>query len=61
MSMVTKTIRLFEDLTDRGVHEYDALGDYLDFILSCVKVVAEEPKSKGIILGGDRNVVKRTF
>ena len=49
---MTKKIRFIEDLIDHCVHEYDALGDYLDFILSCVKAVAEEPKSKGIILGG---------
>ena len=49
---MTKKIRFIEDLIDHCVHEYDALGDYLDFILSCVQAVAEEPKSKGIILGG---------
>ena len=49
---MTKKIRFIEDLIDHCVHEYDALGDYLDFILSCVKAVTEEPKSMGIILGG---------
>ena len=49
---MTKKIRFIEDLIDHRTHEYDALGDYPDFILSCVKAVAEEPKSMGIILGG---------
>jgi ribose 5-phosphate isomerase B len=49
---VTKKIRFIEDLIDYGAHEYDALGDYPDFIFPCANAVAAEPKSKGIILGG---------
>jgi ribose 5-phosphate isomerase B len=49
---VTKKIGFIEDLIDYGAHEYDALGDYPDFIFPCVKAVAAEPKSMGIILGG---------
>ena len=52
LSIVTKKIGFIEDLIDYGAHEYDALGDYPDFIFPCVKEVAAEPKSKGIILGG---------
>ena len=37
---------------DHGAYEYDALDDYPDFIIPCAKAVADDIKSKGIILGG---------
>ena len=40
------------DVIDHGAHEYDALDDYPDFIFPCAKAVADDPKSRGIILGG---------
>ena len=40
------------DVTDHGAHEYDALDDYPDFIFPCAYAVAEDDKSRGIILGG---------
>ena len=52
LSKVTKKIGFIDDLIDYGAHEYDALGDYPDFIFPWAKAVAAEPKSKGLILGG---------
>jgi len=40
------------DVIDHGAYEYDALDDYPDFIFPCAKAVAEDSKSRGIILGG---------
>lgn len=40
------------DVTDCGAHEYDAEDDFTDFIPLAAKAVAEDPESKGIILGG---------
>ena len=41
------------NVTDHGAHEYDALDDYPDFIFPCAHAVAaDDPKSRGIILGG---------
>ena len=40
------------DVTDHGAHEYDAQDDYPDFIFPCVRAVAADPESRGIILGG---------
>ena len=39
-------------IVDHGAYEYDALDDYPDFIIPCAKAVADDIKSKGIILGG---------
>ncbi len=40
------------DVIDHGAYEYDALDDYPDFIFPCAKAVAEDNRSRGIILGG---------
>jgi len=40
------------NVIDHGAYEYDALDDYPDFIIPCAKAVADDIKSKGIILGG---------
>ncbi len=40
------------EVIDHGAHEYDALDDYPDFIFPCANAVSNDPKSKGIILGG---------
>ena len=40
------------DVIDHGAYEYDALDDYPDFIFPCAKAVAEDSRSRGIILGG---------
>ena len=40
------------DVIDHGAYEYDALDDYPDFIFPCAKAVADDSKSRGIILGG---------
>jgi ribose 5-phosphate isomerase B len=40
------------NVTDHGAHEYDALDDYPDYIFPCAHAVADDPKSRGIILGG---------
>ena len=40
------------DVIDHGAYEYDALDDYPDFILPCAKAVANDVKSRGVILGG---------
>ena len=40
------------DVTDHGAYEYDALDDYPDFIFPCAIAVANDPNSRGIILGG---------
>ena len=40
------------DVIDHGAYEYDALDNYPDFIFPCAKAVAEDSKSRGIILGG---------
>ena len=45
-------IQLGHDVIDHGAYEYDALDDYPDFIFPCAKAVAEDSKSRGIILGG---------
>ncbi len=37
---------------DFGAHEYNEEDDYPDFIIPAVKVLAENPGSRGIILGG---------
>ena len=55
---MTKKIGFIDDLIDYGAHEYDALGDYPDFIFPWAKAVAAEPKSKGLILGGGLDRVK---
>ena len=39
-------------IVDHGAYEYDALDDYPDFIFPCAYAVAEDDKSRGIILGG---------
>ena len=43
---------LGHDVIDHGAYEYDALDDYPDFIFPCAKAVAEDNRSRGIILGG---------
>ena len=43
---------LGHEVIDHGAHEYDALDDYPDFIFPCAKAVAQDDKSRGIILGG---------
>ena len=45
-------IELGHDVIDHGAYEYDVLDDYPDFIFPCAKAVAEDSKSRGIILGG---------
>jgi len=45
-------IELGHDVIDHGAYEYDALDDYPDFIFPCAKAVAEDSRSRGIILGG---------
>ena len=40
------------EVIDHGAYEYDALDDYPDFIFPCANAVSNDPKSKGIILGG---------
>ena len=40
------------DVMDHGAYKYDALDDYPDFIFPCAKAVADDKKSRGIILGG---------
>ena len=40
------------EVTDHGAYEYDALDDYPDFIFPCVRAVASDLLSRGIILGG---------
>ena len=40
------------DVIDHGAYEYDALDDYPDFIFPCANAVAEDNRSRGIILGG---------
>ena len=45
-------IELGHNVIDHGAYEYDALDDYPDFIFPCAKAVAEDSKSRGIILGG---------
>ena len=40
------------DVIDHGAYEHDALDDYPDFIFPCAKAVAEDNRSRGIILGG---------
>ena len=40
------------DVIDHGAYIYDALDDYPDFIFPCAKAVADDKKSRGIILGG---------
>jgi len=45
-------IELGHDVIDHGAYEYDALDDYPDFIIPCAKAVAEDSRSRGIILGG---------
>ena len=39
-------------VTDHGAYEYDAMDDYPDFIFPCANAVANDQKSRGIILGG---------
>lgn len=39
-------------VTDHGAFDYNALDDYPDFIYPCARAVAEDPGSRGIILGG---------
>jgi len=43
---------LGHEVIDHGAHEYDALDDYPDFIFPCAKAVAQDDRSRGIILGG---------
>ena len=45
-------IELGRDVIDHGAYEYDSLDDYPDFIFPCAKAVAEDSRSRGIILGG---------
>jgi len=45
-------IKKGHDVTDHGAYEYDALDDYPDFIFPCARAVADDPESRGIILGG---------
>tara|TARA_X000000368_G_scaffold399373_1_gene370285 strand:- start:358 stop:798 length:441 start_codon:yes stop_codon:yes gene_type:complete len=40
------------NVVDHGAYKYDALDDYPDFIFPCAKAVADDKKSRGIILGG---------
>ncbi|MBA66104.1 MAG: ribose-5-phosphate isomerase [Candidatus Marinimicrobia bacterium] len=40
------------DVKDHGAYEYDAQDDYPDFIFPCAQSVADDEKSRGIILGG---------
>ena len=40
------------EVIDHGAYEYDALDDYPDFIFPCANAVSNDPKSKGVILGG---------
>ena len=44
--------KLDYEVVDHGAYEYDALDDYPDFIFPCAEAVSNNPKSKGIILGG---------
>ena len=44
--------KLDYEVVDHGAYEYDALDDYPDFIFPCAEAVSNDPKSKGIILGG---------
>ena len=39
-------------MIDHGAYEYDALDDYPDFTFPCANAASNDPKSKGIILGG---------
>ena len=45
-------VTLGHEVIDHGAYEYDALDDYPDFIFPCAYAVAEDDKSRGIILGG---------
>jgi ribose 5-phosphate isomerase B len=45
-------IELGHNVIDHGAYEYDALDDYPDFIFPCAKAVAEDSRTRGIILGG---------
>ena len=40
------------DMKDCGAFNYEPLDDYPDFIFPAAKKVANEPDSKGIIIGG---------
>ena len=40
------------EVIDHGAHDYDPQDDYPDFIFPCVKAIAKDTNSRGIILGG---------
>ena len=42
------------EVFDAGAYQYDESDDYPDFVVSAAKLVAGDPGSKGIVLGGIR-------
>ncbi|MEK7555833.1 MAG: RpiB/LacA/LacB family sugar-phosphate isomerase [Patescibacteria group bacterium] len=40
------------EVFDAGAYQYDESDDYPDFVVSAAKLVAGDPGSKGIVLGG---------
>ena len=40
------------DIEDCGAYKYDPLDDYPDFIIPAAEKVANQPNSRGIIIGG---------
>ncbi len=43
---------LGHEIVDHGPNLYDERDDYPDFVVPVAKAVAEEPESKGVVLGG---------
>ncbi|NYF99264.1 ribose-5-phosphate isomerase [Janibacter cremeus] len=43
------------EVTDHGPFEYDAVDDYPVFVLRTAQAVADDPGSRGIVLGGSGN------
>ncbi|WP_338748143.1 ribose-5-phosphate isomerase [Janibacter alittae] len=43
------------EVTDHGPFEYDAVDDYPVFVLRTARAVADDPGSRGIVLGGSGN------
>ncbi|WP_277452163.1 ribose-5-phosphate isomerase [Janibacter sp. DB-40] len=43
------------EVTDHGPLEYDAVDDYPVFVLRAAEAVAQDPGSRGIVLGGSGN------